>query len=900
MEEKKLSKQLMHEPWYGFEVDDVIKHLVTDKIAGLKNEEASKRLVTFGPNMLTATQNISWMTLLLNQFKNILILILLFASILSGFLGHVTEAVAIAVIVLFAVILGFVQEFRAERAMEALSKMASPTANVIREGKEMEVPASEVVVGDIVVIVTGDKIPADARLIESINLKVDEASLTGESLSAEKHDRIINGNEIPLGDRKNMVYAGTSATYGRARAVVTGTGNDTEFGKIAGMLQSVESSETPLQKNLDKAGKNLAVAAMIIISIIVAIGLFRGQPFLELFIFGIALAVAVVPEALPAVVTISLAIGVQRMVKRNALVRRLPAVETLGSTTVICTDKTGTLTKDEMTVRKVYLPGNNQTLEISGSGYEPVGNFTLNQQNFNPSKLLLDFLKAGVLCSDATIIENNGSWDVKGDPTEGALVVLGLKSKINKEVLDEETPRVAEIPFSSETKRMTTIHKVVGDKQVAYSKGAVEVILSSCTKFTTENGVENLTDEIRNDILAHAHVFAKEALRVIGISSKPDAVLESAEKEMVFLGFVGMIDPPRLEAKEAIEKCKSAGIRVLMITGDHPITAEAIARELGILHEGKKVLTGVEIDKITDADFAKELEHVDVCARVTPAHKLRIVKALQEQGQIVAMTGDGVNDAPALKKADIGIAMGITGTDVSKEAAAMTLIDDNFASIVAAIEEGRIIFSNIKKYLMYLLSSNIGEIGLMVGSTILGLPLPLSAVQILYVNLATDGLPALALAVDPPENDIMKHQPRKTAANIFSRPVVLLMITGGLWSTLINIFLFIWAKNSGRTTAETMTMVFVSLVMVQFIKAYNFRSDHKSVFHGFFANKWLNRAVLWELLLLLLVIYVPLLHKPFGTYSLPVKDWVIILLLAFSVAPVLELAKWILRKKKYS
>ncbi len=900
MEEKILSKQLMHEPWYSFEVSDVMKHLVADKAVGLKNEEAAKRLVEFGPNMLTATKTVSWMVLLFNQFKNILVLILLFASLLSGFLGHVTEAVAIAVIVLFAVILGFVQEFRAERAMEALSKMASPTANVIRDGKEMEIAATDVVVGDILVIITGDKIPADARLIESINLKVDEASLTGESLSAEKHDHIINGNEVPLGDRKNMVYAGTSATYGRARAVVTGTGNDTEFGKIAGMLQSVESSETPLQKNLDKVGKNLAVAAMVIISIIVAIGLFRGQPFLELFIFGIALAVAVVPEALPAVVTISLAIGVQRMVKRNALVRRLPAVETLGSTTVICTDKTGTLTKDEMTVRKVYLPAGNLVLDVSGSGYEPVGNFTLNQQNFNPSKLLLDFLKAGVLCSDATIIENNGSWDVKGDPTEGALVVLGLKSKINKEVLDEESPRVAEIPFSSETKRMTTIHKAVGDKQVAYSKGAVEVILSSCTKFATENGIENLTDEIRNTILAQAHTFAKEALRVIGISFKPDAVLESVEKEMVFLGFVGMIDPPRLEAKEAIEKCKSAGIRVLMITGDHPITAEAIARELGILHEGKKVLTGVEIDKISDTDFAKELEHVDVCARVTPAHKLRIVKALQEQGQVVAMTGDGVNDAPALKKADIGIAMGITGTDVSKEAAAMTLIDDNFTSIVSAIEEGRIIFSNIKKYLMYLLSSNIGEIGLMVGSTILGLPLPLSAVQILYVNLATDGLPALALAVDPPENDIMKHQPRKTSANIFSRPVVILMLTGGIWSTLINIFLFIWAKNSGRTTAETMTMVFVSLVMVQFIKAYNFRSDHKSVFHGFFANKWLNRAVLWELLLLLLVIYLPFLHKPFGTYSLPVKDWVIILLLAFSVAPVLELAKWILRKKKYS
>jgi Ca2+-transporting ATPase len=897
MEEKFFSRQLMHEPWHNFEKSDVLKHLVTDEKVGLKSEEAIKRLNNLGPNILAKAKNISWFSLFLNQFKNVLVLILLFASVLSGFLGHVTEAIAIAVIVLFAVILGFVQEFRAEKAMEALSKMASPTARVIRDGQEMEIPATDVVLGDVLVIITGDKIPADARLIESVNLKVDEASLTGESLSSEKHDKIINGKETSLGDRKNMVYAGTSATYGRARAVVTGTGNDTEFGKIAGMLQGVESGETPLQKNLDKVGKNLAIVALVIISIIVGIGLVRGQPFLELFIFGIALAVAVVPEALPAVVTISLAIGVQRMVKRNALVRRLPAVETLGSTTVICTDKTGTLTKDEMTVRKVFLPGSSQVFEVSGSGYEPTGNFTLKGEMYNPSETLLNFLKAGVLCSDATLVEAGGSWDIKGDPTEGALVVLAQKCKINKEILDEEFPRVAEIPFSSETKRMTTIHKSKEQKEVAYSKGAVEVILSSCTQFVSENGVKNLTPEIRNKILSEAYAFAKEALRVIGIAFKPDTNLENAEKEMVFLGFVGMIDPPRLEAKEAIEKCKSAGIRVLMITGDHPITAEAIARELGILHEGKKVLTGIEIDKISDQDFAKELEHVDVCARVTPAHKLRIVKALQEKGEVVAMTGDGVNDAPALKKADIGIAMGITGTDVSKEAAAMTLIDDNFASIVAAIEEGRIIFSNIKKYLMYLLSSNIGEIGLMVVSTMLGLPLPLTAVQILYVNLATDGLPALALAVDPPENDIMKHQPRKTGAHIFSRSVVLLMLAGGIWSTCANVFLFMWARNSGRTTAETMTMVFVSLVLIQFIKSYNFRSDHKSVFHRLFANKWLNRAVLWELFLLLLVIYVPFLHKPFGTYALPIKDWAVILLVAFSVAPVLEFTKWVLRKK---
>jgi len=897
MEERNVLPHISLEAVYSFEIVETIKRLASDASNGLNNEEAAKRLAEYGPNILTTKKKISWIMLLLDQFKNILILILLLASILSGFLGHGTEAVAIAIIVLFAVFLGFIQEFRAEKAMEALSKLASPTATVIREGKEMEIFAHEVVIGDVIVIATGNKIPADARVLESINLKIDEASLTGESLSTEKHSRVIVGNEVSLGDRKNMLYTGTSATYGRGRGVVVATGNNTEFGKIAGMLQNVETGETPLQKNLDKLGKNLGVVALVIVGIIIAIGLFRGQPFLELFIFGIALAVAVVPEALPAVVTISLAIGVQRMVKRHALVRRLPAVETLGSTSVICTDKTGTLTKDEMTVRKVYLPGNDTLLDVTGSGYEPVGNFLNKNSNYSSDILLQELLKAGTLCSDASLIQNNNIWDIKGDPTEGALIVLASKANLNKEILDEDFPRVAEIPFSSETKRMTTLHKMKDGKHIAYSKGAVEIILDSCSTYETLNGKENLTESIKEKISNQARALAKNALRVLALAYKLESNMENSQKEMVFLGIVGMIDPPRPEVKEAIEKCNSAGIRVIMITGDHPVTAEAIALELGILHSDKKVITGVELDKISDADFLHELKNIDVFARVTPAHKLRVVEALQNEGHIVAMTGDGVNDAPALKKADIGIAMGITGTDVTKEAGAMTLTNDNFASIVAAVEEGRIIFGNIKKYLMYLLSSNIGEIGLMLGATLLGLPLPLSAVQILYVNLATDGLPALALAVDPPEKGVMNHLPRKANSNIFSRPIIILMLVGGLWSTIINISLFLWAKNSGRTMVETMTMVFVSLVLIQFFKAYNFRSDKNSVVHHLFANKWLNRAIIWELILLILILYIPFLQKPFSTFALPIKDWVIIILLALSVSPVLEITKWFLRKK---
>jgi P-type Ca2+ transporter type 2C len=639
-------------------------------------------------------------------------------------------------------------------------------------------------------------------------------------------------------------------------------------------------------------------AAFVVAAIIVALGLLRGQPFIEMLIFGIALAVAVVPEALPAVVTISLAIGVQKMVKRNALIRRLPAVETLGSTSVICSDKTGTLTKDEMTVRRIFVAG--QVFSVSGSGYAPEGQFSNNGgTKSEPNAELKQLLTAAVLASDAKLVKNGhngskGDWDIKGDPTEGALIVAAAKAGLKKEALDKTYPRVQEIPFTSESKRMTTLHKT--DKGiVAYTKGAPEIILENCDSILTADGDKKLDGATRAQVLDIAKGFASDALRVLAVASKPDAELESAQSGMTFLGLAGMIDPPRPEARQAIAVCESAGIRPVMITGDHPLTAQAVAKELGLLKTGR-VVTGAELDNISDEDFKREVETIDVYARVSPAHKLRVVTALQANDHIVAMTGDGVNDAPALKKADIGIAMGITGTDVTKEAAAMTLTDDNFASIVAAVEEGRGVFGNIKKYLMYLLSSNIGEIGLMAGSALLGLPLPLTAVQILYVNLATDGLPALALSVDPPEKDLMKRKPRNPRTGIFTRPVVSLMLAGGLWSMLINLGLFIWALNSDRSLEEAMTMTFVSLVLVQFFKAYNFRSDRHSIFNRPFANKWLNISILWEAVLLLLIVYVPALHEPFSTFSLPLIDWAIIFALSLTISPVLEFVKWMERK----
>jgi P-type Ca2+ transporter type 2C len=879
--------------WHTLSIEAVCSRLKSTP-SGLTDVEAAQRLAEHGPNELQAAHIISPWKILFEQFKNVLIVILLVATALSAFLGHGVEAIAISVIVLFAVLLGFVQEYRAERAIEALRQMAAPTATVLRNGQEVEAPARDLVLGDVILLRAGDKIPADVRLIEAINLQIEEAALTGESVPVEKHSAPLINQELALGDRKNMGYAGTAATYGRGRAMVTATGMKSEIGKIAQMLQTIETGKTPLQKNLDKVGYTLARAALVVVALIVTLGLFRGQPFIEMLIFGIALAVAVVPEALPAVVTISLAIGVRRMVKRNALIRRLPAVETLGSTSVICSDKTGTLTKDEMTARKIFIAG--RMLEISGVGYEPHGQFSHGGVAVEPSGPVTQLLRAAALASDAHIVHNgsDGRWEVKGDPTEGALVVAAAKGGLHKVDLDAQFPRVEEIPFTSETKRMTTLHHTEGGV-VAYAKGAPEVILDSCARHLMADGEATLGIASREGILEAARQMAGEALRVLAVAFKASVTLENAECGMTFLGLVGMIDPPRPEAKTAIQTCERAGIRPVMITGDHPLTAYAVARELGLCKTGR-VVTGAELEVMTEAELEREVNSIEVYARVSPAHKLRVVEALQKKGHIIAMTGDGVNDAPALKKADIGIAMGITGTDVTKEAADMTLIDDNFASIVAAVEEGRGILDNIKKYLMYLLSCNIGEIGLMAGAALFGLPLPLSAVQILYVNLATDGLPALALAVDPPAHDLMRRKPRDNRAGIFTRPVVTLMTVSGLWSSIVNLTLFTWALNSGRGSEAAMTMTFVSLVLIQFFNAYNFRSDRHSALIQPFANRWLNLAIIWEILLLALIVYVPFLHEPFGTFSMSAVDWAIVIVSAFTILPVIEMAKWLERR----
>jgi P-type Ca2+ transporter type 2C len=877
--------------WHTLSIDKVVESLATTP-TGLEGAEAARRLDTYGPNELQAfaTQS-AWHTFFA-QFQNALILILLSATIISGFLGHALEAIVITVIVMFAVLLGFIQEYRAGRALEALRQMAAPSAHVLRDGEETMLPARDLVPGDVILLRAGDRVPADARVTEAINLAVDEAALTGESAVVQKTVGSFSDAGLPLGDRKNMTYAGTLVAQGRGHAVVVATGMSTEFGHIAKLVETVEAGRTPLQENLDRLGATLAKAALAVVALVVIIGLARGLPALEMLLFGIALAVAVVPEALPAVVTISLAIGVRQMVKRNALVRRLPIVETLGSTSVICSDKTGTLTRNEMTVRQVL--ADDRVLDLSGTGYDPAGVVLEADREVPPPAAVQAMLSAALLASDARLVTHEGRNQVEGDPTEGALIVAAIKVGLRPADLNTQEPRVAEIPFTSERRRMTTLHSTAKGA-VAYSKGAADDVLASCvSQFKSGHDVP-LTDEYRERVTAIEQRMASEGLRVLAVARKASASVEDAEQQMTLLGLVGMMDPPRAEAKAAVAICADAGIRPIMITGDHPLTASAVAREIGVLST-QRVVSGRDLDAMSDDDLKRGVADIAVYARVSPADKLRVVNAWQSRGEVVAMTGDGINDAPALKKADVGIAMGITGTDVSKEAAGMTLLDDNFATIVAAVEEGRIVFGNIKKYLTYLLSSNVGEIVLLAGAVIAGLPMPLTAVQILYVNLATDGLPALALAVDPPEPDLMQRKPRDPRVGIFTRPVVILLLTGGLWSALVNITLFVWLLGTGSPLAEVMTMTFVSLVLIQFFKAYNYRSDRLSVFRRPFANRWLNIAVAWEMLLLLAIVYVPFLQGAFGTFSLSAIDWAITIALAFSVVPVLETVKWMTRR----
>jgi Ca2+-transporting ATPase len=880
--------------WHALSGPEAVAELASDP-AGLTSADAARRLALHGPNELAPPRTVSALALLAAQLRNVLVLILLVAIALSALLGHGVEAIAIAVIVLFAVGLGFVQEFRAEHALEALRRMAAPTATVVRDRQEARIAAREVVPGDVLVLHAGDKVAADARLLESANLQVDEALLTGESVPVAKQAALRLEPALPVADRRNLVHGGTTVTYGRGRAVVVATGSATEVGRIAELLEGVEPARTPLQLDLDRVGSTLARAAGVIVVLIVGLGTLRGQPLAEMIVFGIALAVAVVPEALPAVVTISLAIGVQRLARRNALVRRLAAAETLGSTSVICSDKTGTLTKDQMTVRAIQAGG--REYEVTGAGYAPEGELRLGGERVGPPPVVLELLTAAALASDAQVTFAPGEgWRVRGDPTEGALLVAARKVGLDRAALEARQPRIDEVPFTSEAKRMATLHRTA-DGAVAFVKGAPEVVLPACASARAGDGERPLDAGERARLGRLVEAMAGDALRVLAVARRPARTIGEADAGLTLLGLVGMIDPPRPEAAPALRRCVAAGVKVVMITGDHPLTARAIARELG-LGRGGEVVTGPELERISDAELERRAPGIDVYARVSPGDKLRIVTALQRHGHVVAMTGDGVNDAPALKKADIGIAMGVSGTDVTREAASMTLTDDDFASIVGAVEEGRRIFANVKKYLTYLLSSNAGEIGLMAGAVLAGLPLPLSAVQILYVNLATDGLPALALAVDPPDEDLMRRPPRDRRGGIFTRPVVGLVVVGGLWSALLNLGVFAGSLRSGRTLAEAMTTTFVSLVLVEFVKAFVFRSEHRSVLHRPFANRWLDLAVAWELVLLGTIVYAPPLQRAFGTFPLTAADWLVAAGAAATVAPVLEAAKALLRRDR--
>jgi Ca2+-transporting ATPase len=861
---------------------------------GLGAAEADRRLAEAGANELPSASGPGWPGILARQFRSILILILLIAAALALVLGEPVEAAAILIIVLLSVVLGFVQEFRAEKALDALGRLAAPRARVVREGRQAECPARELVPGDVVVVAAGDRIPADGRLIESFNLRLDEAALTGESVSEDKDHEVLEPSDAPVGDRRNMVFSGTIATQGRGRAVVTATGQATEFGAIGRLLAGVEKRRTPLQRNLDRLGRALASAALAVVVLIVMAGLFRGTDLLELFLFGVALAVAVVPEALPAVVTVSLAIGVQRMARRNALIRHLPAVETLGSTSVICTDKTGTLTRNEMTVTEIFADG--QRIGVTGLGYSDKGTLQFEKRGHAPDEALHRLLATAVLASDATVVVENEGPRVVGDPTEGALVVAASKAGLDPDALRERCPRLAELPFDAATRRMVTLH-AAPDGPLAHLKGAPEAVLPLCSGYAGSAGVRPLTPADRQAVEDAASDMAGRALRVMAFACRRGTETDAEAGGFEFLGLTGMLDPPRETAASAVRRCRRAGVRPVMVTGDHPQTARAIAAEVGIL-SGGAVVTGTDLAGWPADSLAERVTGIDVFSRVSPEQKLQVIDAWQGRRGVVAMTGDGVNDAPALRKADVGVAMGLTGTDVSREAADMILTDDRFESIVGAVEEGRGIFSNIRKYLMYLLSSNVGEIGLIGAATLAGLPMPLTAVQILYVNLATDGLPALALAVDPPADDLMERPPRDPDAGVFDMATIMLLLTGGFWSAGANLGLFAWALGSGRTPAEAMTMTFVSLVLIQFFKAYCFRSERGSILHRPFANHWLNLAIAWEMLLLAVIVYWPVLRGAFGTFPLTAADWLLVLTVAFSVVPVLEAAKYVLRHRE--
>ncbi|KKG89778.1 calcium-transporting P-type ATPase, PMR1-type [Methanosarcina mazei] len=875
--------------------DAVLKTLDTSE-TGLSSGEAENRLEKYRKNELKEEEKTSAVKLFLSQFKSFLILILIVAALFSAFLGELVDALVILFTVFLAGVLGFVQEYRAEESIKLLKSLTSPEALVVRDGKEVKVPSSLLVPGDILILQAGDRIPADARLLEAQSLKIDESSLTGESVPVEKSIKILLP-ETPQPDRKNMAYTGTSVTYGRGKAVITATGMSTAFGKLAGLLGEIERERTPLQEKLDQFGRWLGAATLIVVAFVAVLGIFKGFDPFEMFLWGVALAVAAIPEALPAVVTVGLALGVRRMVKRHALVRKLPSVETLGSTNIICTDKTGTLTQNKMTVEKVYVNGT--MLSVTGNGYEPVGDFFKEGQPVSEDIHLHKLLVTGALCNDAGLVEEEGIGDIIGDPTEGALVVAAAKKGIWRPDLELGHRRIGEVPFSSERKMMTTLN-TSEEGVYAYSKGAPEVILDCCTKIFLGGQEKELTPEIRKEILNTVNEMANQTLRVMGFAYRqvPENIVpEEAEKDMVFAGLMGMRDPPREEVKVAIATCTDAGIRTVMITGDHKTTAFAIAREIGIYREGDLVLKGTELDALGDKEFEDMVEKVSVYARVYPEHKLKVVNALKKKGYIVAMTGDGVNDAPALKAADMGIAMGITGTEVSKEASSMILTDDNFASIVSAVEEGRNILKNIKNFIAYGLTCHIGVVLIVLVGVLAWQILPVIAVQILWINLITDGLPPMALSLEAPDRGLMKQKPRKSTEGLVSRRMLIASLGLGALIAVQSLGVLSWALEEGMPLPKIQTLIFTLVVISLMFNAFNWRSDRLSVFSlGIFTNWPLIYAILSTVLLQLAAIYVPVLQTAFRTVPLSLSDWGMIIPLASTTLIVMEVAKYLERR----
>jgi len=956
------------EAWHALKTEEVLQHLKVEE-QGLTTGEAARRQATYGPNQLQEAPRPGFLYTLWEQVNSFVVWLLIIASVVSALLGDYIEAAAILAIVVLNAALGIIQERRAEEALAALKKLAAPEAQVLRDGHRVSVPGRELVPGDMVFLEAGNYIPADVRLLEAVNLRVEEASLTGESLPVQKSAASVLDKNVPLGDRKNTAFMGTLVSYGRGRGVVVSTGMRTQLGLIAEMLQRVEEEETPLQRRLDQLGRTLSIGSLALVAIVFIVALINyteiGQLFsgpltylreyakeiTEVFIIAVSLAIAAVPEGLPAVVTISLAIGMREMVRRHALIRKLASVETLGSATVICSDKTGTLTQNEMTVTRLWADG--QFVEVTGAGYAPQGDFKVGGKIADIADYpgALTALWLGALNNDAQL-ETTGAADqgqtfrVVGDPTEGALLVAAAKAGQMYQEINAAYPRENEIPFDSERKRMITVHDIIEprpedispfydnklkDWDVIVVKGAPDVVLTLCTRYQTiEDESKPLNEKTRQRILAANDAMTADALRVLGLAYRvekdvPDRELTptEVEKNLVFVGLIGMIDPPRMEVAPALEKARQAGIRTVMITGDYPNTARAIAQSIGLMKRRKGVLTGAELDKLDDEQLKKLIPDTAVFARVSPEHKMRIVDALQANNEVVAMTGDGVNDAPAIKRSDIGVAMGITGTDVAKQTADMVLTDDNYASIVSAVEQGRIIYSNIRKFVFFLLSSNVAEIMIIFLATLAGLPPPLTAIQLLWLNLITDGAPALALAMEKGDPDIMDQKPRAKNEPIINRSMGLGIViqTFAQTGAVLTAFVLglVWHLEAGATIPSGMnalgyvlqhdwrgvdvqtaeTMAFVTLSLCELFRAYTVRSEKASIFRlGVFSNKWMQYAVGASIFLLFIVTAFPFLQSIFNTHFPSLWEWGVIIGLALIPAVSEEITKFFLRRRE--